>query len=145
MKAQKRVPEIICLVLQILIKLQKKVFKIEIVKIYEALTLQEKSFLIPAEKYVPEINIFCLMNVDTIKGKRIFEIVHWPFKLPPNQHRPTGPFGWHKWCSLAQPSKGQCKISKILSSLIFSLIIEQNIFFPETYNAFTISEPKFMV
>ena len=36
-------------------------------------------------------------------------------------------------------------ISKILSPLILSTLIEQNIFFPETYNAFTISEPDFMV
>ena len=27
--------------------------------------------------------------------KRIFEIVHWPFELPPNQHQLTGRFGWH--------------------------------------------------
>ena len=57
----------------------------------------------------------------------------------------TGPFGWHKWCSLAWPSKGQWRISKILSSLIFSLFIEQNIFSPDTCFAYTISEPKFTV
>ena len=96
-------------------------------------------------KHVSGKNIFCSMNVYKSRGKRIFEIVHWPFELPPNQHRPTGPFGWHKWCSLAQPSKGQCTISKILFSLIFSLFIEQNIFFPETCFAYTISEPKFTV
>ena len=96
-------------------------------------------------KHVSGKNIFCSMKVYKSRGKRIFEIVHWPFELPPNQHRPTGPFGWHKWCSLAWPSKGQCTISKILSSLIFSLFIEQNIFFPETCFAYTISEPKFTV
>ena len=85
------------------------------------------------------------MNVYKSKEKRIFEIVHWPLVLPTNQQRPTGPFSWHKWCSLARPSKGQCTISKILSSLIFSLFIEQNIFFPETCFAYTISEPKFTV
>ena len=90
-------------------------------------------------------NIFCSINVDKTKEKRIFEIVHWPFKLPPNQHRPAGLFDWLYQCSSAQPSKGQCTISKILSSPIFSLFIEQNIFFPETYNAYTISEPKFTV
>ena len=62
-----------------------------------------------------------------------------------HQNRPTGPFGWHIWCSLAEPSKGQCTISKILSSLVFSLFIEQNIFFPETCFACIISEPKFTV
>ena len=79
------------------------------------------------------------------QGKRIFEIVHWPFELPPNQHRPTSPLGWHKWYSLTWPSKEQYSISKIISSLIFSLFIEQNIFFPETCFAYTISEPKFTV
>ena len=39
--------------------------------------------------------------------------------------------------------KGQCTISKILFPLVLSTFIEQNIFFPETYNAFTISEPDF--
>ena len=43
------------------------------------------------------------------------------------------------------PSKGQCTISNILSSLIFSLFIEQYILFPETCFANIISEPKFMV
>ena len=90
-------------------------------------------------------NIFCSISADKKSGKRIFEILHWPFKLPPNQHQPAGPFGWLYWCSSAQPSKGQCTISKILSSPILSLFIEQNIFFPETYNAYTISEPKFTV
>ena len=96
-------------------------------------------------KHVSGKNVFCSMNVYKCRGKRIFEIVHWPFELPANQHRPTGPFGWHKWCSLARPSKGQCTISKILSSLIFSLFIEQNIFFPETCFAYPISEQKFTV
>ena len=85
------------------------------------------------------------MNVYKSMGKRIFEIVHWPLELPANQHQPTSQFGWHKWCSLARPSKGQCTISEILSSLIFSLIVEQNIYFPETCFAHTISELKFTV
>ena len=80
-------------------------------------------------KHVPGKNLFWSVNVYKSRGKRIFEIVHWPFELPPSQHWLTGPFGWHKWCSLARPSKGQCTISKILSFLIFSLFIEQNIFF----------------
>ena len=41
--------------------------------------------------------------------------------------------------------KGQCKISQILFPLVLSTFIEQNIFFPETYNAFTISDPDFTV
>ena len=47
--------------------------------------------------------------------------------------------------SLAQPSKGQCTISKILSSLIFSLFIEQNTFFPEACFTYPNSEQKFAV
>ena len=46
-----------------------------------------------------------------------------------NMHRLLSPFGWPYWCSSAQPSKGQCTISKILSSPILSLFIEQNIYF----------------
>ena len=95
--------------------------------------------------HVSEKNIFFPMNVYKSRGKKNFKIVHWPFDLPPKQHRPTGPFGWHKWSCLAWSSKRQCTISKILSSLIFSLFIKQNIFFPETCFAFTISEPKFKV
>ena len=30
------------------------------------------------------------MNVDKTRGKRIFEIVLWPFKLPPNKYKPAG-------------------------------------------------------
>ena len=62
--------------------------------------------------------------------------------MPPSQHQPPG---WSKWCSSAQPSKGQCTISKILSSPILSLLVEQKIFFPRTCFAFTISKPKFTV
>ena len=29
-------------------------------------------------------NIFCSMNVHKSKGKRIFEVIHCPFELPPN-------------------------------------------------------------
>ena len=63
------------------------------------------------------------------QGKRIFEIVHCPFELPPNQQQPTGPLGWQKWCCLAWLSKGQCKISKTLFPLILFTFIEQNVFF----------------
>ena len=53
-------------------------------------------------KHVSGKNILCSMNVYKSRGKRIFEIIHWPFELPPNQHRPTDPFDWPKWCSLAR-------------------------------------------
>ena len=36
-------------------------------------------------------------------------------------------------------------ISKIIFPLVLSTFIEQNIFFPDTYNAFTIFEPDFTV
>jgi len=29
-------------------------------------------------------NIFCSINEDKTRGEIIFEITHWPFKLPPN-------------------------------------------------------------
>ena len=58
------------------------------------------------------------MNVYNSRGKRIFEIIHWPFELPPNMHQLTSPCGWHKWRSLARPSKGQCTISNIISPQI---------------------------
>ena len=67
------------------------------------------------------------MNIHKTRGKRIFEIK------------------WHKWYSLAWPSKGQWTISKILSSTVYSIFIEQNIFFPASCFAYTISEPKFAV
>ena len=35
-------------------------------------------------KHVSGKNIFCSMNAYKSRGKRIFEIVHWPFELPPN-------------------------------------------------------------
>ena len=35
-------------------------------------------------KHVTGKNIFCSMNLYKSRGKRVFEIVHWPFKLPPN-------------------------------------------------------------
>ena len=54
-------------------------------------------------------------------------------------------FGLHKYGSLARPSKGQCTISKILFSLIFSLFIEKNIFLSNTCFVYSFSEPKFMV
>ena len=57
-------------------------------------------------------NVFCSVNVDKIRGKRIFEIVDWPFHLSSNLQLPPGLSGWHYWYSSAQPSKGQCTISK---------------------------------
>ena len=87
--------------------------------------------------YVSGKNTFCSLNVEITRGKRIFEIVHWPFKLPPNQHWPAGPSGWIYQCMSARPSKGQCRNSKIFLPLILVIKVVQNTFFPETYNAST--------
>ena len=56
--------------------------------------------------------------------------------------KPDGPAGQ---CYLDGSLKGQCAISKTLFPLVLSTFIEQNIFFAEIYNAFTISEPDFTV
>ena len=90
-------------------------------------------------------NIFCPMNVYKSKGKIIFEIVHWPFKLPPNQHRPAGPSGWIYWCMSAWPSKGQCRNSKIFPPLLLYIKVDQNDFFPEMCFAYTIFVSEFTV
>ena len=45
----------------------------------------------------------------------------------------------------ARPSKGQCRNSKIFPPLILTVKVHQNIFFPETCFASTISEPEFKV
>ena len=37
-----------------------------------------------SSKHASGKNIFCSMNVYKSRGKRIFEIVHCPFELPPN-------------------------------------------------------------
>ena len=85
-------------------------------------------------------NIFCSTNGNKIRGKRIFESLHCPFEMPPSLHWPPGPSGW---CSSAL--KRTMYDFKNSSFLIFSLFIEQNIFFPEICFAYTISEPKFTV
>ena len=35
-------------------------------------------------KTCPWKNIFCSMNVYKSRGEGIFEIIYWPFELPPN-------------------------------------------------------------
>ena len=58
---------------------------------------------------------------------------------------PIQPAKWVGQLVLVNNSKGSCMISKIPFSLIFATFIKQNILFPETYFAYTISEPKFTV
>ena len=64
---------------------------------------------------------------------------------PAKQHRPVSQLGWILWCMLARPSKGQCTNSKIFPPLLLTVKVGQNIFFPETCFASTISEPEFTV
>ena len=62
---------------------------------YFAYTISEQKFMACSSslnfcsemveaKHVYGKNIFCSMNVDKIREKRIFEIAHWPFELSPN-------------------------------------------------------------
>jgi len=39
-------------------------------------------------------NVLCSKNEDKTRRKIVFEIVHWPFKLPPNYHQLASPSGW---------------------------------------------------
>ena len=96
-------------------------------------------------KHVSGKNIFCSMNKEKIREERIFEIVHCPFEGRAKLHhlcQPNGPVGR---CQLGGNSKGQCTISKILFPLLLYTFIEQNIVFPKTCFAYTISEQKFTV
>ena len=96
-------------------------------------------------KHVSGKNIFCSMNKEKIMEERIFEILLCPFKGRAKLHhlyQQNGPVGP---CQLGGNSKGQCATSKILFPLLLHTFIEQNIFFPETCFAYSISEPKFMV
>ena len=54
-------------------------FRLQIYKF----TLDKIKF-VPTEKYVPAKNTFCSMDIDKVTEKRIFTIMYWPFKLPPN-------------------------------------------------------------
>ena len=42
------------------------------------------NFLIPTEKHFPGKNVFCSMNIDKIRRKGIFEIIHGPLELLSN-------------------------------------------------------------
>ena len=85
------------------------------------------------------------MNKEKISEERIFEIVHCPFEGRAKLHHLCQLNGQVGRSKLGGNSKGQCTISKIIFPLVLTTFIEQNIFFPETYNAFTISKPDFTV
>ena len=83
-----------------------------------------------------------LSDIEIIK-KQIF--YSCPFELPAKQHRPVSPSWPNGRCCLAGNSKGHRRISKIFLSLFLYTWVDQNIFFPEIYNAPIISELGFTV
>ena len=96
-------------------------------------------------KHVSGKNIYWSTFIGKSKERKIFDFLHCPFEPPAKQHRPVSQLGWILWCMLARPSKGQCRNSKIFPPLLLTVKVDQNIFFPETCFASTISEPKFTV
>ena len=75
---------------------------------------------LPMEKYVPKIKIFFCNNVLKNRGEIVFEILYYPFEGLADVHNKTVPY----WlCELAGGSKGQCTISKIISSLLLPIYI----------------------
>ena len=96
-------------------------------------------------KHVSGKNIYWSTCIGKSKERKIFDFLHCPFEPPAKQHRPVSQLGWILWCMLARPSKGQCRNSKIFPPLLLTVKVDQNIFFPETCFASTISEPEFTV
>ena len=96
-------------------------------------------------KHVSGKNIYWSTFIGKSKERKKIDFRHCPFEQPAKQYRPVCQLGWILWCMLARPSKGQCRNSKNLSSLLLVIKVDQNIFFPETCFAPTISEPKFTV
>ena len=75
------------------------------------------------------------------KERIVFYFLHCPFEPTAKQHRPVSQLGWILWCMLARPQKGQCRHSKNFPPLLLAVKVDQNIIFPETCFASTISEP----
>ena len=96
-------------------------------------------------KHVSGKNIYWSTCIGKSKERKIFDFLHCPFEPPAKQHRPVSQLGWILWCMLARPSKGQCTNSKNFPPLLLTVKVDQNIFFPETCFASTISEPEFTV
>ena len=94
-------------------------------------------------KHVSGKNIYWSTFIGKSKERKFFDFLHCPFEPPAKQHRPVCRLGWILWCMLARPSKGQCRNSKIFPLLLLAVKVDQNIFFPETCFASTISEPEF--
>ena len=96
-------------------------------------------------KHVSGKNICWSTCIGKSKERKIFDFLHCPFEPPAKQHRPVSQLGWILWCMLAWPSKGQCRNSKNFPPLLLTVKVDQNIFFPETCFASTISEPELTV
>ena len=95
--------------------------------------------------YISGKNIFWSTHVYKNRERKIFEILRCPFELPAKQHRPVSPSWPNGRCCLAGNSKGHRRISKIFLSLFLYTWVDQNIFFPEVYNAPIILELGFTV
>ena len=78
------------------------------------------------------------------QGKKNFwlpTLSYWATSQTAPASQPIGhDFMVHVW-----PSKGQCRNTKIFPPLLLAIKVDQNIFFPETCFASTISEPEFTV
>ena len=87
-------------------------------------------------KHVSGKNIYWSTCIGKSKERKIFDFLHCPFEPPAIQHRPVSQLGSSQW---------QCTNSKIFPPLLLTVKVDQNIFFPETCFASTISEPEFTV
>ena len=112
--------------------------------IYMFHTVNSGSEMVGA-KHVSGKNIYWSTCIGKSKERKIFDFLHCPFEPPAKQHRPVSQLGWILWCMLARPSKGQCRNSKIFPPLLLTVKVDQNIFFPETCYASTISDLEFKV
>ena len=119
-----------------------KLWRLEVHFTYH--TVNSGSEMVEA-KHVSGIEIYWSTFIGKSKERKIFDFLHCPFEPPAKQHRPVCQLGCILWCMLAQPSKGQCRNSKIFPPLLLAVKEDQNIFFPETCFASTISEPEFTV
>ena len=107
-------------------------------------TVNSGSEMIEA-KHVSGKNIYWSTFIGKRKERKFFDFLHCPFEPPAKQHCRVGQLGWILWCMLVRPSKGQCRNSKFFPPLLLAVKVDQNIFFPETCFASTISEPEFTV
>ena len=94
-------------------------------------TMNSGSEMVEA-KHVSGKNRFLSTLIAKSRGGKIFEFLHCPFEGRTNIHQkiqPNWPVGR---CCLAGGSKGQCRKSKNILSLLLPMKVDQYIFFPET-------------